>query len=81
MDALTIVCILQGVTLFLFIFREQQHNRSYLELLKLIRASSLSEFTAGEQKATARVHNYVKPAIEKAYNERKMGFFEDVDDD
>lgn len=74
-----IVCALQGVTLLLWQFREHQHGKAYMELLKLYRAGSLAEYSADGREKAQRSTNFVRPAIERAYS--NPSWVEDEDDD
>lgn len=53
-------------------FREQQHAKERMEMLKLYRSQSLSEYTDQKQEAP-RPSNFMHKAITKAYNADLLG--------
>lgn len=57
------------VTMFAWLNRESQHAKERMEMLKLFKAHSLSDF-ASQQTEVKRQGNYLQSAIKRAYADR-----------
>lgn len=74
-----IVSVMWVLTLLFWQFREHQHAQAQMEQLKLFRSSSLAEYSADGKTQVKRQTNFVRPALEKAYSDKRWA--EDGDDD
>lgn len=68
-----IVSALWVITFVTFYFREFQHQKQYMEMLKLYRANSLAEYSADSKEKPKVSNNFIRSAISRAYSEKYMG--------